>query len=106
MTKTNCKLVPEVLEYLEQVENGEYRSCPEQIALAAYVRKCFETEAIYTDQEQLANYLRLEKYFPLLCFRGRNSFWRSGAARTGRTADCRDGIPCLPCWAAVPEKTA
>lgn len=68
MTKTNCKLVPEVLEYLEQAENGEYRSCPEQIALAAYVRKCFETEAIYTDQEQLANYLRLEKYFPFALF--------------------------------------
>lgn len=61
---TTCKLVPEVLEYLELVENGPYRACPEQHALAAYVRKCFETEDIFTDTKQLANYLKLEKYFP------------------------------------------
>lgn len=61
---TTCKLVPEVLEYLELVESGKYRACPEQHALAAYVRKCFETEDIYTDTKQLANYLKLEKYFP------------------------------------------
>lgn len=61
---TTCKLVPEVVEYLEQVENGPHRVCPEQKALAAYVRKCFETGDIYTDAAQLASYLRLEKYFP------------------------------------------
>ena len=63
-TMTICKLVPEVLEYLELVETGPYRACPEQNALAAYVRKCFEQEDIYTDTKQLANYLKLEKYFP------------------------------------------
>lgn len=67
MTMT-CKMPPEVLEYIEQVENGPYRACPEQHALAAYIRKCFETEAIHVDAIQLANYLKLEKYFPYRLF--------------------------------------
>lgn len=59
-----CKMPPEVLEYIDLVENGPHRACPEQHALAAYIRKCFETEAIHVDAAQLANYLKLEKYFP------------------------------------------
>ena len=35
----SCKIPPEVLEYIELVESGEYRCCPEQHALVAYVRK-------------------------------------------------------------------
>lgn len=60
----NCKMPPEVLDYIELAENGPYRACPEQHALCAYIRKCFETEAIHVDTRQLANYLKLEKYFP------------------------------------------
>lgn len=59
-----CKMPPEILEYIELVENGPHRVCPEQHALADYIRKCFETEAIHVDTAQLANYLKLEKYFP------------------------------------------
>ena len=59
-----CKIPPEVLEYMELVETGPHRSCPEQHALCEYIRKCFETEAIHVDTAQLANYLKLEKYFP------------------------------------------
>lgn len=64
MTTMTCKLPPEVLAYLETVESGRPRACPEQTALAAYIRRCFETEAIHVDTVQLANYLKLEKYFP------------------------------------------
>ncbi len=67
MTMT-CKMPPEVLEYIEQVENGPYLACQEQHALAAHIRKCFETEAIHVDAIQLANYLKLEKYFPYRLF--------------------------------------
>lgn len=49
-------------EYLEIVENGI--ACNDQKLLAAYIRKCFDTEAIYTDDEQLEKYLGLTKYFP------------------------------------------
>lgn len=54
----NCN----VERYLEIVENGI--ACEDQKLLAAYVRKCFETEDIYTDDKQLENYLGLTKYFP------------------------------------------
>lgn len=58
------KLPEEVLEYLELVEGGAYRVCPEQIALAAHVRKVFATEELRVDLDQLQKYLGLEKYFP------------------------------------------
>ncbi len=48
--------------YLNMVENGE--ACNDQKLLAALIRKCFETEDIYTDEEQLNKYLGLSKYFP------------------------------------------
>lgn len=64
----SCKL-PEVIDaYLEQVERGKWRVCPEQKAMASLVRRCFETEDIYVDEGQLDNYLRLEKYFPFALF--------------------------------------
>lgn len=60
----SSKLVPEVLEYLELVESGVRPVCPEQVALAALVRRIFETEDVTTDEQLLANYLKLQKYFP------------------------------------------
>ena len=60
----SSKLVPEVLEYLELVESGVRPVCPEQTALAALVRQIFETEDIVTDEQLLANYLKLQKYLP------------------------------------------
>lgn len=44
------------------IESGEIEACKEQKLLAAYVRKCFEREDIYTDEKQLENYLGLSKY--------------------------------------------
>lgn len=60
-----CKaLPPEIEEYLRLVENGPYRVCPEQTALAAYTRKRFAEDDIFVDTVQLNNYLKLAKYFP------------------------------------------
>ena len=42
-------------DYLVIVETGT--ACEDQKLLAAYVRRCFETEDIYTDEEQLEKYL-------------------------------------------------
>ncbi len=53
-----------VEKYLNMIEAGDVEACEDQKLLAAYVRKCFETEAIYTDDEQLEKYLGLAKYFP------------------------------------------
>lgn len=60
-----CK---EILEYIEQVESGPYRVCKEQKALVRMVRNAFDTEDIYTNEEQLHNYLKLQKYFPFELF--------------------------------------
>ena len=53
-----------ILRYINMVESGEIEACKEQHLLVAYVRKCFDTEDIYTDGEQLEKYLSLAKYFP------------------------------------------
>ena len=63
VTTTSCKIPPAVLEYVELVESDTPRACQEQHALAAYVRRVFETEYIYVDTVQLEKYLELCKYF-------------------------------------------
>ncbi len=59
-----CKIDPHILRYIEMVERGEHAFCKEQKLLAAFVRRVFETEEVYTDSEQLEKYLTLAKYFP------------------------------------------
>jgi phage terminase large subunit-like protein len=53
-----------VKKYVKQVENGDIRSCNEQKLLVKHVRKCFDSEDIYTDENQLEKYLRYKSYFP------------------------------------------
>lgn len=60
----SCDMCPEIREYVELVESGVRPFAPEQIALAAMVRRVFDTEDIHTDTELLGNYLKLQKYFP------------------------------------------
>lgn len=60
----SCNLPPEICRYLESVEADTPRACPEQHALCAYIRRCFEAEDIRVDTEQLAKYLGLIRYFP------------------------------------------
>ena len=66
----NAELPAEIEEYLQLVEHPEpdYPVCREQTALAALVRRAFETEDIRVDTEQLAKYMKLEKYFPFELF--------------------------------------
>lgn len=64
----NCKIPPEILEYIELVESDSPRACPEQHALVAHIRKCFETEDLTVDLSQLEKYMGLQKYFPFDLF--------------------------------------
>lgn len=50
MTK-NCKLPPEVTEWMDIVENDTYQCCEEQHLLVKMVRRAFATEDIYIDLE-------------------------------------------------------
>lgn len=60
----NCKINPHIQEWIDIVENHTFTVCEEQELLVAHVKQCFETEAIYTDDEQLEKYIGLAKYFP------------------------------------------
>lgn len=57
-----------IQEYIDIVESGEYRVCIPQLLLIKLVKKTFENESIYVDEEQLEKYLRLQKYFPYELF--------------------------------------
>lgn len=57
--------VPDVIEeYLKIIEEGQYRVCKEQKALAEYVRKVFKEEPIVFDEEKAKRYIGIAKYFP------------------------------------------
>lgn len=58
------KINPHILQYIEAVETRKIEACKEQHLLTKFVRNCFETEGIHTDEKQLENYLKLLKYFP------------------------------------------
>ena len=60
----SCELPDVVAQYLDLVERGKTRVCPEQTALAAYVRRVFASEDLSVDTEQLRHYLVLATYFP------------------------------------------
>ena len=64
----SCKIPPEILEYIQLVESDSPRACPEQHALVAHIRKCFETEDLTVDLAQLEKYMGLQKYFPFDLF--------------------------------------
>lgn len=60
----SCKIPDEVQNYITLVESGPNRCCKEQHKLVDYVKKVFESEDLYVDEEQLRHYLNLAKYFP------------------------------------------
>lgn len=64
----SCKLPPEVLEYIELVESGNPRPCKDQIALVALIRRIFDTEELFVDEQLLAHYLGIQKYWPFDLF--------------------------------------
>ena len=65
---SNGRIDPRVAVYMEQIESGALAGNEDHFALCQYVRRCFETEEIYTDSDQLTDYLKLQKYFPFQLF--------------------------------------
>lgn len=56
--------IPEIQEWIEIVENDRpFKCCEEQKLLVKHIRKCFETEEIYVDIEQLDKYMQLAKRY-------------------------------------------
>lgn len=61
---TICNINHHIQRYIDMIENEEIRSCKEQKALTSLVKKCFTTQDIFTDGEQLEHYISLSRYFP------------------------------------------
>lgn len=64
MTMTPCDINPHIRRYMDMVEREEIEACEDQKLLVAHVKKCFETEPIYTDAEQVEHYFGMAKYLP------------------------------------------
>ena len=58
----------EIDDYIQQVREGEYPVCQDQLRLCDLVEKAFAEEDIYVDEEQLRKYLSKEKFFPFKLF--------------------------------------
>jgi phage terminase large subunit-like protein len=64
----SSKIPPAVETYLRLVESGKPRVCPEQTALAAYIRRVFENEDLIFEAERFEKYVKLQTYFPFELF--------------------------------------
>ena len=62
---TICK---EIADYISIVRGGEYPVCRDQLQLCDLVERIFASEALTVNEEQLAAYLRYQKYFPFALF--------------------------------------
>lgn len=60
----SCNIDTRINAYIEIVESGQQSASKDVLALIKHVKKCFENEPIYTDEEQFTKYLSLQKYFP------------------------------------------
>ena len=67
-TTSGTPIPAPVEEYLQLVENGPQRVCPEQKALAKYIRQTFEREQLIFEAERFGKYLSLGRYFPFDLF--------------------------------------
>ena len=65
---TSYKDIPEVKNYIDLVKSGSIEVCKEQVLLIEYVKKCFEEENLFIDENLLHKYLSMQKYFPFKLF--------------------------------------
>lgn len=53
-----------IQDYIDLVRSGTVPVCRDQLLLVGQVEKCFQTESIYVDENQLERYMELQKHFP------------------------------------------
>lgn len=83
------KLCKEIQDYIDLIRSEKIEVCKEQIQLIELIEYTFENEDIYVDEEELKNYLSLQKYFPfqlleweVFCFTLHNcTYKRNGELR-------------------------
>lgn len=87
----------QVENYLRLVEGQEPRVCKDQLALAAYVRRVFETEDLVVDEDLARHYLSLAKYFPF----GKLYPWEEFLEILWNCVFTQEGLPRWPDLLAV-----
>lgn len=65
---TLVNLPPEIANYIAYVRAANVPQCKDQIALCDHVERCFNTQDIYVNEEQLQRYLAQQKHFPFKLF--------------------------------------
>ena len=60
----SCRIPPAVQNYIDLIRSDKPRACPEQVALVEMIQRIFDTEHLVVNEERLAHYLSLAKYFP------------------------------------------
>lgn len=98
----SCNIPPEILEYIEQVENNAPRACKEQHALVALIRRVFATEDIYVETERMRKYFGIARYFPY----DRLFPWQTFALGLWLCTYRRDGSPRFKTLFAMVERGA
>lgn len=64
-----CNLPKEVQEWIDIVEQDQYKCSEEQHLLVEHVQRCFVEEDIYIDMDQLQHYMNIcERYVPFPLF--------------------------------------
>ncbi len=62
------KIPKQIQPYIDLIEGGKVRVCNEQKLLIKLVKRIFETEELFYDNEQIERYLSYQKYFPFKLF--------------------------------------
>lgn len=75
-----------LLDYIEMVEKGKIKTCPEQKQLIRLVKRVFKQEDIYTDDEIMERYMALQRFFPYKLFP-----WEKFCFCLHMCTFCRDG---------------
>lgn len=66
---TDISQISEIQDWIDIVEQEKFKCCEEQHLLVKRIKKCFATEYIYVDTEQLEKYMNLcKKYVPFELF--------------------------------------
>ncbi len=57
-----------ILEYIDLVESKKIRVCDEQLKLIEFIKKEFDSGEIYTDDDLMDRYMKLQRFFPFKLF--------------------------------------
>ena len=92
---TNYDAVPEIKNYIDLVENAGKKGFKKvskwQKKLIKFVKKVFENEDLIIKTDQLANYMKLEKYFDYNLFE-----WEKFVFTLHNCVFRQDGLPRFP----------